>query len=240
MAEVLLLSSSTAPGYGFLDHAAGVVGEVLDGRRRVVYVAFGSGDPDRYTQLVRDRLAQLGVRVEGAHIAADPRVAVLEAQAVFVGGGNSFRLLDRLIALDLLEALRARIVGGMPYLGSSAGADLACPTIRTTTDMPIVEPGSLDALGLIPFQVNVHYPDPETAAPGVTRRRQILGFLEENDVPVLGMPEGAWLRVSGQTAVLGGVSSCRLFRRGIQPRQLPAGSDVSGLLDLPATYRRSR
>jgi dipeptidase E len=242
MAEILLLSSSTAPGYGFLDHAAGVVGEVLGGRRHVVYVSFGSGDPDRYTQLTADRLARLGVRVEGAHAAADPRAAVLEAEAVYVGGGNSFRLLDRLAALDLLGALRARIAGGVPYLGSSAGADLACPTIRTTTDMPIVEPGSLDALGLIPFQVNVHYPDPDTAGPGTaaTRARQIQGFLEENDVPVLGLPEGTWLRVSGQTAVLGGVRACRLFRRGIEPGPLPSGSDVSWLLGLPATYMPRR
>jgi dipeptidase E len=235
MAEMLLLSNSTAPGCGFLDHALGVIAEALQGRRRVVFVSFASGDPDRYTGLMQDRLAQLGVRVDAAHAAADPRRAVLEAEAVFVGGGNSFRLLDRLSALDLAGALRARIIGGVPYLGASAGALLACPTIRTTNDMPIVEPGSLQALGLIPFQVNAHYPDRETSGPGTggTRQRQIQGFLEENAVPVLGMPEGTWLRVSGLTAALGGVTGCVLFRRGTGPQELRAGSDVSWLWKLP-------
>lgn len=237
MPEVLVLSNSTAPGQDFLQHALGVIGDVLQDRRRLLFVAFAASDPDKYTQLMREHLARIGVRVDAAHLAADPRRAVLEAEAVFVGGGNSFRLLSRFSALGLLDELHARILDGVPYLGASAGANLACPTIRTTNDMPILEPGSFRALGLIPFQINAHYPIAEAdGAQDEARQGGIRGFLEENDVPVLGMPEGTWLRLSGDAATIGGVSRCQLLRRDCQPYDLPPGSDVSWLLHLPARF----
>jgi dipeptidase E len=237
MAEMLLLSNSTAPGRAFLEHALEVIAEVLRGRRRLLFVALAASDPDRYTATMRDSLSRLGIQVDGAHEAASLREAIAGAEAVFVGGGNSFRLLKRLAALDALGDLRARILDGTPYLGASAGANLACPTIRTTNDMPIVEPGSFQGLGLIPFQVNAHYPYAEQdPSAGETRQQRIAEFLEENDVPVLGLREGTWLRVSAGTAVLGGVTSCRLFRRGTGAQELPAGADVSELLGLPAAF----
>lgn len=242
MPELLLLSNSTAPGRAFLAHALETITEVLQGRRSLLFIALASGDPDRYTQLMRDSLAQLGVRVESAAAPGDLRRKVTEAEAVFVGGGNSFRLLRRLRAVEALDELRMRVLAGVPYLGASAGANLACPTIRTTNDMPIVDPGSFEALGLIPFQVNAHYPDAEPADPlqGDTRQRQIAGFLEENDVPVLGMREGTWLRVSDAAAAVGGVTGCRLFRRGVAAQELPAGADVSALLHLPVSFDEAR
>lgn len=238
MPEVLLLSNSTAPGQGFLQHALGVIADVLQSHRRLLFVAFASGGPDTYTQLMRESLAQIGVQVEAAHLAADPRRAVLEAEALFVGGGNSFRLLSRLSALGLLDTVQARILDGVPYLGASAGANLACPTIRTTNDMPIVEPGSFHALGLVPFQVNPHYPIAEVdgVLAADARQREIRGFLEDNDVPVLGMPEGTWLRLSGKAATIGGVCGCQLLRRDSPPQDLPPESDVSWLLHLPARF----
>lgn len=241
MAELLLLSNSTAPGRGFLDHALGAISEVMAGRRRLLFIALASDDPDGYTQLMRDCLARIGIGVECAD-AGGLREAVAGAEAVFVGGGNSFRLLKRLRTLAVLGELRARVLDGVPYLGASAGANLACATIRTTNDMPIVDPGSLQALGLVPFQVNAHYPDSEPARPpgSETRQERIAEFLQENDVPVLGLREGTWLRVSGQVATLGGVAAgARLFRRGAGPQELPAGSDVSVLLSSPATFDRS-
>ncbi len=205
MAELLLLSNSTAPGRGFLEHALGAITEVMHGRRRLLFVALASGDPDGYSQLMRDCLARIGIRVECAD-AAGLRGPVAGAEAVFVGGGNSFRLLKRLTTLAVLGELRARVLDGVPYLGASVGANLACATIRTTNDMPIVDPGSLQALGLVPFQVNVHYPDGEPAGPpgSETRQQRIAEFLEENDVPVLGLREGTWLRVSGRWPPSGG------------------------------------
>jgi len=231
--ELLLLSSSTAPGMQFLEHADQAVRTVLGGARTVLFVPFASGDPDTYTSLVRASLARLDVRVTGLHVADDVPGAVRSAEAVFVGGGNSFRLLRTLIRLGALDVLRAVARDGVPYLGASAGSNLACPSIRTTNDMPIVEAAPLSALGLIPFQLNPHYLDPDSrsAHQGETRPRRIEEFLEENDVPVLGLREGAWLRVSGRQAVLSGSSTGRLFRRHAEPTDVPVGTDLSYLLD---------
>jgi dipeptidase E len=238
LAEILLLSNSTAPGRAFLEHALGVIAEVLHGHDRLLFIALASGEPDRYIQMMRDGLASIGIRVDNADAAGGLRDAIAEADAVFVGGGNSFRLLKRLRALGALDELRGRVLTGLPYLGASAGANLACPTIRTTNDMPIVDPGSLQALGLIPFQINAHFPEAEAAgSPDIeTRQVRIAEFLAQNDIPVLGMPEGTWLRLSATTAITGGVTGCSLFRRGADRQQLPAGSDVTALLSLPVRF----
>jgi dipeptidase E len=231
--ELLLLSNSTAPGMRFLEHATGAVLDVLGGRTSVLFVPFASGQPDAYASVMREALARIDVRVSSLHESADPGRSVREAEAVFVGGGNSFRLLRTLARLDVLAALRQAVRDGVPYLGASAGSNLACPSIRTTNDMPIVEVGSLAALGLIPFQLNPHYldPDPGSSHQGETRQQRIEEFLEVNDVPVLGLREGAWLRVSGRAAVLSGTSTGRLFRRGAEPADIPIGADLSSLLD---------
>ena len=217
---------------GFLEHATGAIAEILGERKSLVFVPFASDDPAAYTAVMRKALAPVGVKVE--EIDRDQYVSgVIEhATAIFVGGGNSFRLLRTLRELALLGTLREAVRRGVPYLGASAGSNLACPTIRTTNDMPIVEPGSLSALGLIPFQLNPHYldPDPHSAHQGETRQQRIEEFLAENDVPVLGLREGSWLRVSGQRAVLAGRSTGRLFRRHAAPADIPAGTDVSYLL----------
>jgi dipeptidase E len=242
MTEALLLSNGRAPGLGFLEHVRDTITQVLGGRDRVLFIPYASSDPDRYTEVMRESLAGIGIRVDGAHTAPDLCAAIAAAQAVFVGGGNSFRLLKWVRAAGALKPLRERAVGGMPYIGASAGSNLACASIRTTNDMPIVNPGSFEALGLIPFQVNPHYP--YTAAPpqmhaGESRDDRIGEFLDENDVPVLGLPEGTWLRVSGLTASTGGVAHTKLFQRGAEPRELPPGSDVSTLMGLPVRFDTS-
>jgi dipeptidase E len=231
--ELLLLSNSTAPGMGFLEHATEAIRAVLSGRRSLLFVPFATSDPDAYTSVMRQALARVGIEVTSLHQARDLIAAVADAEAVFVGGGNSFRLLRALTTLGVLEALRQAADTGVPYLASSAGANLACPTIRTTNDMPIVEPGSLSALGLIPFQLNPHYLDPDPRSPhqGETRPKRIEEFLEENDVPVLGLREGAWLEVSGARAYLSGRNTGRLFRRHADPIDIPVGADLSYLLN---------
>jgi dipeptidase E len=172
-------------------------------------------------------------RSQASTKASDVVRAVRDAEAVFVGGGNSFRLLRALTHLGALDALRYVVQQGVPYLSASAGSNLACPSIRTTNDMPIVEAVSLLALGLIPFQLNPHYldPDPLSSYQGETRQQRIEEFLEENDVPVLGLREGAWLRVSGRRAVLSGSNTGRLFRRHAEPADVPIGADLSYLLE---------
>ena len=217
----------------FLEHATEAIRAVLGDRGSLLFVPFASSDPDTYTSVIRQALAPAGTEVTSLHQARDLIVAVAEAQAVFVGGGNSFRLLRALTTLGVLEPLRQAVRAGVPYLAASAGANLACPTIRTTNDMPIVEPGSLAALGLIPFQLNPHYLDPDPRSPhrGETRPQRIAEFLEENDVPVLGLREGAWLQVSGTQAHLSGRNTGRLFRRHTGPTDIPVGADLSYLLN---------
>ena len=187
MPDLLLLSNSRAPGMGFLEHATDAIKGVLGDRASVLFVPFAGSDPDAYTTTMRGALARIGVRVTGLHEVPDAVRAIGQAEAIFVGGGNSFRLLRSLNRLGVLAALReAAVTGGVPYLGASAGSNLACPTIRTTNDMPIVEVPSLSALGLIPFQLNPHYLDPDLGSThqGETRQQRLEEFLDENDVPV--------------------------------------------------------
>ena len=230
MPELMLLSNSFSPGQGALEHAMDALGVLFAGARQVLFASYAGSDPDGYTEAMQAALGPLGLQVAGAHRAVDPLAALTRADAVFVGGGNAFRLLRAVQRNGLLAAIGARVRAGLPYLGVSAGANLACPTIRTTNDMPVVQPASLAALGLVPFQVNPHYP---VAGPLREARDRRLGeFLEENDVPVLGLCEGSWLRVSGARAVLGGTAAGRVFARGQTPRDVQPGDDLTGLLGI--------
>lgn len=173
--------------------------------------------------------------MHGVHEHADP---VAAADAVFIGGGNSFRLLSALYRTGLRDAVRGAVRAGLPYMGASAGTNMAAPTLRTTNDMPIVQPPSYEALGLVPFQINPHYldPDPDSTHKGETREERLTEFLEENDVPVLGLREGSWLRLEGEAARVDGARPARLFTRGAAPRELAAGTDVSYLLTTAARF----
>jgi dipeptidase E len=236
--DLLLLSNSTNPGGGYLGYAMDALWDLLHDRRRLVFVPYALHDHARYTGIVRDALKPAGIEVTGLDEVASPADAVRQAEAVFVGGGNSFRLLRGLQERDLITEIRQRALAGMPYLGSSAGTNMACPSLRTTNDMPIVQPASFGAIGLIPFQINPHYQDadPGVRHMGETREQRITQFLEESDVPVLGLREGCWLRVRGDTAAIGGTSTARLFARGGPPRELTPGDDVSALLATPARF----
>ncbi len=230
--NILLVSNSTLHGGGYLQHCEAELRELLDGVERLVFVPYALADHDGYTAAARARFAELGIEVVGIHEGGDPRAAVEAAQAVFVGGGNTFRLLKRLQDLGLVELLRERVLAGMPYVGSSAGSNVACRSIHTTNDMPIVHPRSLEALRLVPFNLNPHYldPDPASSHMGETREERILQFHEEQEAPVLGLREGASLRVTGDRAVLCGTRGARLFLRGEKPRELVAGDRLDELL----------
>ncbi|MCU1245647.1 MAG: peptidase dipeptidase [Acidobacteria bacterium] len=149
-----------------------------------------------------------------------------DAEAVFVGGGNTFRLLRTLHRRSLVEPIRELVRAGMPYLGSSAGTNVAAPTIKTTNDMPIVEVPSLDGFGFVPFQINPHYLDPSPASThmGETREERISDYLEENDIPVIGLREGSALRAEQGSVRLVGERTARLFRRGQPPAELAPGA----------------
>jgi dipeptidase E len=206
--------------------------------RCLTFVPFALADHDAYVAKVLSLDLAGGRTLEGLHKARDARHAVEKSEALFVGGGNSFRLLDRVQRLGLLGLIRERVRAGLPYVGISAGTNLACPTIRTTNDMPIVQPVSLDALGLVPFQINphwfegpIHVKQGESYLPygGETRDDRLREFLEENDRPVLAIAESGILRVEGDRATLL-VAPARLLRRGRPPEDLAPGADVSFLL----------
>lgn len=229
--DLLLLSNSSLHGMGFLEHALDAIADFLRGRT-VHFAPFAIADHDGYTAKAAGVLEPLGVRVVGLHT-VDARAAIEDAEVIFVGGGNTFRLLKVVQRLGLIEPVRRRAAAGdLAYLGSSAGTNLACPTIRTSNDMPIVEPETFGAFALLPFQVNPHYrdPDPDSTHMGETREQRIAEFLEENDVPVLGMREGAWLRRRGPGVTLHGEAGGLLFRRGREPEALGDADDLSFLL----------
>ena len=159
--RILLISSSNVHGTGYLDHAEPEIRDFLGATRRVLFFPWALRDLDGYAAKVRERLGRMDFDVDSAHEAPDPVRAVEDAEAVFVGGGNTFRLLKKMYELDLLVPLRRRVREGMPYIGSSAGSNVAGETIRSTNDMPVVEPPTLSALGIVPFCMNPHYLDPD-------------------------------------------------------------------------------
>lgn len=231
--KLLLLSNSTAHGRSYLEHAEEVIADHLSGIGELLFVPYAQADHDGYTARVAAFMERFGTPVRGVHTADDPARAAADAEAVFIGGGNSFRLLSALHRHGLVAALRSQVAAGASYMGSSAGTNMACPTLRTTNDMPIVQPPSFEALGLIPFQINPHYldPAPDNSHMGETRETRLSEFLEENDVPVLGLREGTWLRRDGDRLELAGVSGgARLFARGAQPREHRPGADLGELL----------
>src|SRR5262245_37307878 len=231
MRRLLLLSNSTNHASGYLDHAADAVRDFFGAARRIAFVPFALKDRAAYTEKLKTRFGELGLELRGIGPDGEGRDALVAAEGVFVGGGNTFRLLRTLQWSGLLETLRQRAAEGMPYMGASAGTNLACPTIRTTNDMPIVEPDGFDALGLVPFQINPHYldPDPASRHMGETREVRIREFLEENERTVLGLREGAWLRVEGDSCRLEG-GSARIFRQGSDPEEAAPGTVLDALL----------
>jgi dipeptidase E len=232
MRRLLLLSNSTNHGGAYLEHAMDAIGAFLGPVRRLCFVPFALRDHEGYGAKARERFARAGIEVRTVTADAAGAATLEAAEAVFVGGGNTFRLLDRLQRSGLLEVLRRRASAGMPYLGASAGTNIAAPTIKTTNDMPIVEPASFSALALVPFQINPHYldADPSSRHMGETREERLREFLEENETPVLGLREGAWLRVERDRAWLEGTNGARIFRRGAEPQDVAPGAVLDALL----------
>lgn len=227
--RLLLISSSTVAGTGYLDHAQSEIREHFRGVDRVLFIPYALADHDTYFAKARERFVLMGLNLASIHTAGDPSRAVSEAEAIFIGGGNTFRLLKALYDHNLLDPIRERVRAGMPYMGASAGSNVAGPTIRTTNDMPIVEPPSLAALNLFPYQINPHYidPDPTSTHMGETREERLLQYLEENDTPVVAIREGSYLRVQNGEIWLKG-RSARIFCRGQAPYDLnsPARIDL--------------
>ena len=232
-ANLLLISNSTMHGGGYLEHCATEIKDFLGERKRVMFVPFALADHDGYAQKAREAFAAMGHDLDSVHTHKNQVEAVQGADAIFIGGGNTFRLLAALSHHGLIPAIQKRVFEGMPYIGSSAGTNVATLSIRTTNDMPIVQPPSFTALQLVPFQINPHYLDPDPSSPhmGETRAERIQQFHEEHEVPVLGLREGCMLRVNGETMQLRGTTNARLFRRAQEPEEFQPPCDLSFLLE---------
>ncbi len=232
--RLLLISNSTNAGEAYLKYPIGRIGEFLSGTAEVVFIPYAAVtfSYDEYETKVQNRFDEIGVKVRSVHRFADPLKAVAQAEAIVVGGGNTFALASQMQAQELMEAIRKKIVSGTPYVGWSAGSNVACPTICTTNDMPIVQPESFRAIGAIPFQINPHYLDanPEGHA-GETREQRILEYIEVNrDVDVVGLREGCMLSVEGERLSLIGPRPMRIFHYGKPVREMQAGEDLQFLM----------
>jgi dipeptidase E len=233
--RLLLMSNSTNAGEEYLAYGIGEIGKFLGGEKvTVLFIPYAAVtfSYDEYEKKVRKKFLEAGHEVVSIHHAKDEVAAVRDAEAIVVGGGNTWHLLTVLQEKTLLEPVREKVQGGTPYVGWSAGSNLVCPTIKTTNDMPIIQPRDFNALGLIPFQINPHYLDanPEGHA-GETREMRIREFLKINpDIYVAGLREGTMLRVEGEKVSLIGSRSLRLFREGMKPVELTQQDSLDFLL----------
>jgi dipeptidase E len=231
--SLLLISNSTLHGSGYLDHAEKEIRDFVGSRTRVVFVPFAVHDRRAYAAKAQERFRDMGLSLTSIHDLSNMPRAVDEADVIFVGGGNTFRLLKGLYDHNLLGPIRRSVAVGVSYIGSSAGSIVACPTLKTTKDMPAVQPPSFEALGLVPFQISPHYldPDPSSTHMGETQEERIMQFLEENEEPVVGLREGSILRVEDSTVTLKGPNAARIFRRGEKPVEATPGSNLCALLE---------
>jgi dipeptidase E len=222
--RLILASNSTNPGGEYLGHLEDAVSNLFSGCTQVAFVPYALADIDGYSTTAEEKFESLGIQLVSVHRHPEPAQALSAADGIFIGGGNTFRLLDRLIRHELIEPIRNLVTDGGPYLGTSAGSNVACPTIGTTNDMPIVQPPTFEALGLVPFQINPHYieRDPDTPHGGETRSQRLAEFHEENATPVVGLREGSWLEVQ-EGIILQGPHPALLFRRGFEPVELAPG-----------------
>lgn len=233
--SILLISSSSVAGSGYLDPFEETIKTFLKDIPEIVFVPYSADKSnwETYTKKVRDRFKLFGIDVKGIH-EVDNNID--NFKAIFVGGGNTFRLLTHLQQFDLLSKINDAVLNkGMRYIGSSAGSNVACKTICTTNDMPIVYPSKgFDAINLIPLQINPHYidPDPNSTHMGETRDDRIKEFHEANDTPVIGLREGAYLKINdeyftSQKMYLGGTNGAKFFFKGKEPVNISSAREIT-------------
>lgn len=237
MRDLLLISNSTLHGSSYLDHCESQIKEILGNRRNVLFVPYArpSGISwDEYTDKARQRFAKMGFELNGIHERCNQKHTVENAEAVFIGGGNTFVLLNELYMSRLIMSIEERVLQeGIPYIGTSAGANVAGKTMMTTNDMPIAYPPSLDAMGLVPFIINPHYLDHDLNSKhmGESRETRIKEYHVFNDDTVVGLREGAMLRVVDDNITLQGTSGARIFIKEQEPREYAPGDSLNFLFN---------
>ena len=232
--NLLLISNSTNAGEPYLKYPIAEIQKTLEGVTEVVFIPYAAVtfSYDEYERKVQERFNEIGIKVSSVHRAINKRNFVRHAQAIMIGGGNTFALLKKMQEEDLLDVIFRRVKAGTPYVGWSAGSNVTCPTICTTNDMPIVQPASFRAIGLVPFQINPHYLDanPEGHA-GETREQRINEYLEANRSRyVVGLREGCMLRLKDDKIELIGSRSMRIFKKGIETYEVQPGENIDFLI----------
>ena len=222
MKRILLASTSTVYGGTYLSYLQDELIDFFTGIDEILFVPYArpSGiTHDEYTQIAQQFFNRIGKSIVGLHTFADPKKAIRQAKAIFTGGGNTFVLVNQLYGLEVMDVLREAVENGTLYMGTSAGSNIAGQTMQTTNDMPIVYPPSFKTLGLVPFNINPHYldPDPQSKHKGETRETRIKEFHVFNDTPVIGLREGSWLRVEDEKVSLKGDLTARIFLKGQEP-----------------------
>lgn len=233
--RLLLISNSTNPGEAYLDYPKEYIRRFLGHKPlNAVFIPYAAVtfSYDEYEEKVNRRFSEIGHQVTGIHRFANPVEAIENADAVVVGGGNTWQLVKMLHKKGLMKAIRKRVKRGIPYIGWSAGSNIACPTLRTTNDMPVAEPSKFKTLNLVPFQINPHYLDEHPANHGgETREMRILEFIELNrDLHVVGLREGTMLLLEESDLTLIGNRKARIFRYGTEPTELSDEDDFNFLL----------
>jgi dipeptidase E len=233
--RLLLISNSTNPGEPYLDYPKNNIKDFLGTNPvKALFIPYAAVtfSFDIYEEKVSERFREIGHDIVSIHKFSDPIGAIQNSSIIVVGGGNTWNLLKMMQDKNLIEITRQKILQGTPYIGWSAGSNVACPTIRTTNDMPVVEPASFAALNLIPFQINPHYIDSNPVGhAGETREQRIEEFIEANpELYVAGLREGTMLRLEDGKLSLSGQQRVRVFRKGNSPMELDSADDLSFLL----------
>ena len=234
MKQILIASTSTVHNSDYLEYLLETLKIHFKNIDTVLFIPYarpGGISHQDYTEIVQTAFSKINKVVKGLHEFDDPKDAIESAQAIFTGGGNTFVLVNQLYKNDLISKLKTSIESGTPYLGTSAGSNICGLSIGTSNDMPIVYPPSFNTLGVVPFNINPHYldPDSESTHMGETRETRIKEFHKFNSQPVIGLREGSCLKVKGSKIVLIGSLKARIFEKNKQPYEIETGADLSYL-----------
>ncbi|MCP4978757.1 MAG: dipeptidase PepE [Maribacter sp.] len=233
MTNCLLASTSTVFGGSYLDYLFDSLRELYKETDEILFIPYARPtgiSHDTYTDIAQEGFRNIGKKIVGIHTFRDPIEAIKNSEGIFTGGGNSFVLINALYQFGLIPKMKEVITNGVPYLGTSAGSNIAGLNIKTTNDMPIVYPPKFEALGIIPFNINPHYldPNPSSKHKGETRETRIKEFHEFNTTPVIGLREGSWIRIQNNEITLkGGNLSARIFEKDGKPYELPVESSLN-------------
>ena len=229
--NIILASTSTLFGGNYLEYLKPEIQNLFSETNEIIFMPFarpGGISHEEYTKKAREFFTQINIKVKGLHEFEDKIEAVNNAKGIFTGGGNTFLLVKTLYEENLMEVLKENVENGTPYLGCSAGSNIGGLNMKTTNDMPIVYPPSFECMGLVPFNINPHYldPNPDLKHNGETRETRIKEFLTQNNTKVVGLREGNWIRKIGQKITVEGKELTRIFEKNKEPYEIAPGTEL--------------